>query len=421
MKLDLRPLRRKVFRRILFADAVNIGGDWLGLIALTVIVYDRTDSALITALLFISIMFLPAIASLPAVARLESLPARISLPVIYLVEMALLILLAFTVQSAPIAVIMMLAFIEGTLALSGQSLIRSSVAHVLKPTGELKAGNALLNFIFTGGFFTFPLLAGVAIEALGVKGALLLDAATFLIAALALLGLKGLPRAAPQAKAVRRRLAESFSYVRTHATLKPLLIATTFVIAVVGIVYPVEIILVKGTFGSSDAGYGLFLGACGAGTVLGGRVFALSKTPRLELLLLITVVLMGVAYIATAFAPNLEIASSIQVVGGVGNGFQVAAIFTLIQEMIDDSLQARIVSLTNTVMELAPGAGFIIGGILGTLVSPRAVFFIAGVLALLATAVLSIKMRGLNWPEVVADRAVDTSATAPSSASTTTD
>ncbi len=421
MKLDLRPLKRRVFRRILFADAVNIGGDWLGLVALTVLVYDRTDSALITGLLFISIMFLPALASLPAVARLESLPARISLPVIYLVEMALLVLLAFTAQSAPIVVIMMLAFIDGTLALSGQSLIRSSVAYVLKPTGELKAGNALLNFIFTGGFFAFPLLSGVAIEALGVKGALLLDAATFLIAAIALLGIKGLPSAAPQAKAVGRRLTESFSYVRTHATLKPLLVAATLVLAVVGIVYPVEVILVKGTYGSNDAGYGLFLGAWGAGTVFGGLWFAFTKTTRLELLLLISVILMGVSYVATAFAPNLEIASSIQIVGGVGNGFEVAAIYTLIQEMIDDSLQARIVSLTNTVMELAPGAGFIVGGVLGTLVSPRAVFFIAGVLALLATAVLYIKMRGLKWPDVVTDRAVDMSATAPSSASRTTD
>ena len=39
------PLRRPAFRRLASAYAINELGDWLGIIALAVLVFDRTDSA----------------------------------------------------------------------------------------------------------------------------------------------------------------------------------------------------------------------------------------------------------------------------------------------------------------------------------------------------------------------------------------
>src|SRR5258706_3990322 len=55
------PLRRPAFRRLALSYAVNEMGDWLGVIALSVLVFELTDSALATALLFIGTGFLPAL------------------------------------------------------------------------------------------------------------------------------------------------------------------------------------------------------------------------------------------------------------------------------------------------------------------------------------------------------------------------
>ena len=53
------PLRRPVFRRLATTYAVNELGDWMGIVALSVLVFDRTDSALATAGLFLGTRFLP--------------------------------------------------------------------------------------------------------------------------------------------------------------------------------------------------------------------------------------------------------------------------------------------------------------------------------------------------------------------------
>jgi hypothetical protein len=49
----IEPLRRPLFRRLATTYAVNEIGDWMGIIALSVLVFDRTGSAVATAGLFL--------------------------------------------------------------------------------------------------------------------------------------------------------------------------------------------------------------------------------------------------------------------------------------------------------------------------------------------------------------------------------
>src|SRR4029077_8421217 len=57
------PLRRRPFRRLVTSYAVNELGDWMAIIALSVLIFERTDSALATAGLFLGTSFLPAMAA----------------------------------------------------------------------------------------------------------------------------------------------------------------------------------------------------------------------------------------------------------------------------------------------------------------------------------------------------------------------
>ena len=82
------PLRRPAFRRLALSYAVNEMGDWLGVVALSVLVFELTGSALATALLFIGTGFLPALMTPFFVARLERPPPRFVLPAIYAAEAA---------------------------------------------------------------------------------------------------------------------------------------------------------------------------------------------------------------------------------------------------------------------------------------------------------------------------------------------
>src|SRR4051812_14758444 len=63
------PLRIAGFRALATGYTVNALGTWIGEIALAVLVFDRTGSALATAGLFVGMQFLPAFASQALIAR----------------------------------------------------------------------------------------------------------------------------------------------------------------------------------------------------------------------------------------------------------------------------------------------------------------------------------------------------------------
>src|SRR3954454_13006187 len=79
----LSPLRVPGFKRLATGYSINELGNWLGDIALAVLVYDQTGSALATALLFIGTRFVPPLVVPAVVARTEALPPRTALPLLY--------------------------------------------------------------------------------------------------------------------------------------------------------------------------------------------------------------------------------------------------------------------------------------------------------------------------------------------------
>ncbi len=189
------PLRRPAFRRLALSYAVNEMGDWLGVIALSVLVFELTDSALATALLFIGTGFLPALLTPFFVVRLERPPPRFVLPAIYAAEAAAFGVLALLAGHFSLVAVVAVAALDGALALTAKTLTRAVAAAMLEPEGELRAGNAVLNIAFTGGAAVGPALAGAAVAAFGVQSALLLDAASFYLIGWILLTAKPLPQA----------------------------------------------------------------------------------------------------------------------------------------------------------------------------------------------------------------------------------
>ena len=71
--------------------------------------------------------------------------------------------------------IIVLAIVDGTFALAGRALTRAAAAAVLKPSGQLREGNALLNIGFTVAGAIGPAAAGVVVAAFGVRTALLVE------------------------------------------------------------------------------------------------------------------------------------------------------------------------------------------------------------------------------------------------------
>jgi hypothetical protein len=176
----LRPLRLPGFPNLGLAYLVNELGNWLGEIALAILVFDQTGSPMATAALFCGMHFAPAVLGPPLVSRLEALPVRITLPSLYAAEAIAFAVLALMVDEFALVAVLALATLDGSIASAARALTRTAATAVLAPAGQLREGNALLNIAFTIGAAGGPAIAGLVVAGAGVETALLADAASFM-------------------------------------------------------------------------------------------------------------------------------------------------------------------------------------------------------------------------------------------------
>lgn len=392
------PLRRPLFRRLAASYAVNELGDWMGIIALSILVFDRTDSALATAALFLGTRFLPALFAPILVARVERPPPRFALPTIYCGEAAVFGALALLAGNFALLPVVLLAAVDGALALSGRALTRAVVATALEPTGELRSGNAVLNVAFTGGAAVGPALAGLVVAGFGVQSALLLDAVSFYAVAWILFTAGSIPQAEPEGGRMRDRVRAGLAYIRGEPVLRRILTAQGLAFVFFAAVLPVEVVYAKETLGTDDTGYGAMLASWGVGMVVGSLVFARIRETSLAHQLFFSTLAIGAGYIGLAVAPTLAAACAASALGGAGNGVQWVAAISAVQELTAESMQARVMSVLESIGAAMPGVGFALGGLLAALATPRLTFLVAGC-GVIAIVVVMAPMLGAGWLE----------------------
>jgi len=395
----LKPLRLPVFRRLAVSYAIDELGDWMGIVALSVLVFDQTGSAVATAGLFLGTRFLPALLAPIVVTRVEQPPPRFALPVIYCGEAAAFGALALLAGSRfSLAAVIAVAAVDGTLALTGRSLTRAVVASVLEPSGELRNGNALLNVVLTASAALGPGLAGILIAGFGVQTALLLDAASFYAIAWLIFRTGELPRANPEEGHTRERIRAGIAYLRKQVTLRWLLFAQGAAFVFFAAVIPIEVIYAKETLGAGDSGYGIMLASWGGGMVIGSLIFAAAQRMALPILLFFGTIAVGGGYLGLAVAPTLAAACAASVLGGAGNGVQWVSAISAVQELTEPAMQARIMSVLWSIGAAMPGIGYALGAAIAVVFDPRATFLVAG-LGVLAIVGIAVPILGDKWPE----------------------
>ena len=393
----LGPLRLPGFRALVGTYVVNELGNWLGEIALAILVFDQTGSPVATAALFLAMQFLPAFLAPVLVSQLESIPASRSLPLLYGLEAVAFTALALLSQEFILAAVLVLAAFDGALAASARALTRASVGAILTSPGLLREGNAVLNFGFTICAALGPLFGGLVVAGASVEAALWADAISFGIVAVVLAADRGIPVVEVEAARILDRLRDGYRYVRERPALARLLSAESAAFIFFYAAIPIEVVFAKETLDAGDAGYGLLLSSWGAGMVAGGLVFAILRRLTLRVLLGASTLAIGLAYLGMAVSPSLAIACGAAAIGGIGNGMQWVAMVSAVQEMTGLRYQARVMAMMESISSATPGIGFILGGAVAAILSPRASFAVAGAGVLLVLCAAAIGLSRVGW------------------------
>jgi predicted MFS family arabinose efflux permease len=375
----LQPLRVRGFGRLLCSYTVNQLGDAVAIVALAVLVYDQTGDPLATTALFVTAKFIPAFLAPVLTARIDQFPVHRVLPLLYIVEAGVFALLALQDSSRfLLAVVLLLALADGTIALAARGLSRGTIATLLEG-GLLRDGNALVNLGFALATVSGMSLGGVLVSTSGPGTALAVDAASFL--AVALVMATGPRFAAPPREShqgFRERLRDGLAHVGRNRVLRALLAWQALAFIFFTLVLPIEVVYAKETLGTDDLGFGILMASWSFGILVGSFAFLRLRERSQTALLLISTAAIGVAYLGMAAIPELVPACLFSLVGGIGNGNQWVAVMTMLQERTPADLQARATGILESIGAAMPGVGFVIGGVLTSATSPVTAYALAG-------------------------------------------
>src|ERR1700753_2937720 len=155
----------------------------VGTLALSLLVYKRTGSALGSAGFFLCSQFLPALLAPALGARLDRVSARVVLPILYAVEAALFGLLAYLVHHFVLVPVLILALADGAIAATARSLATAARIEILRPKDLLHERKALGSLPSSGPFMAAPVIGGAVVAAGGTLAAMLVNCGLFAVVA----------------------------------------------------------------------------------------------------------------------------------------------------------------------------------------------------------------------------------------------
>jgi len=370
------------FRAVFTAHTISMAGDQLARVALSVLVFERTASAALTALAY-ALTFLPDLIGGPLLSGIADRAPRRTVLVAADVARAVLVA-TMAIPGAPLLVVCALLFVVQLLSSPANAARTATVRVVLAPdaaavTQGIGAMQAVGQAALVLGFG----LSGALVAATGVSVTLLVDAATFVVSGL-LIGLLVRTRPAPARSGGGIWWSHLPAVVRLVWTDRQLR-AILAMVAVTGAFIAGEAVAVPyaAELGGGAVAVSLIFVAyatgCAIVSVLVARLAIATQHRALPLL----VIGACAPLVCCALNPPLPVVLAIFVLSGASSAFHVIAQSSYVRRVPDEQA-GQAIGLAVTVLKVAQGLGIVIAGLAAEVAPPHAVVAGAGVIGVIA-------------------------------------
>jgi MFS family permease len=285
---------------------------------------------------------------------------------------------------------------------------RTAMLPNLVEPDELIPANALLGTATNLYVAVGPLVGGLLFAAIGPSAALLVNAATYLGSAALTATLPPTPPPEDtEHEPLLAATATAARFIWGNSLLRTVSISLCLLVSFLAVDNVAAVFLVRETLGGSAFAYGLIEAVFGFG-MLAGSFWILRSGGgwAAQRLYLLSCALSSGASAGAGLSPSLAVLAPVQAVAGSGNGIEIVASETIIQQQVPRGLIGRVYGFTSSATSLGLGIAMAGGGLLVDATSPRATFLIAAAGGAIVTLVIAPKMLRAPAP---------TSADAPSS------
>jgi predicted MFS family arabinose efflux permease len=253
---------------------------------------------------------------------------------------------------------------------------------------RLPAATSVYGAIADLGFTVGPALAAVVLLFGDAEQLTLVNGITFGVSAIVLARL-AFGKAPPAAEgAPRSLLAEARDGLVATAGMpgiRALLGVSAGALFFAGLFNVAELPFAEDILDSGEVGYSVLATAFGAGFIAGSLTGSGGASPAvLKQRFGLGLLVLGVGFVATGFAPGFVVALAAFAIGGFGNGMVIVYERQLIQATVPDRLSGRIFGMKDALSAWGFGLAFVAAGGLITLIGVRELLVAAGIGALLS-------------------------------------
>ncbi len=384
------------FRRLWLSRFVSFVGDSLALVALILYVAQHTNEGFAVAGLLLAGDFAPTLLAPWTGALADRVDMRRLMITCELLQAVAVVAMAASLDWLPVVFGLVVA--RSILAATVGPAARSGVSRVVADE-DLEAANAVLGFGTFGFEAVGAALAAALVPLVGTRGALLVDAGTFVVSAIVLVGLPALPPIgdALDATGVTSWHRDALDGVRdlfADPLVRTVVIGFGLFVVFIGMDDVALAFLGRNVLHSGSTGTALLYAGSGVGLFIGFLV-----ATKLHAWAPLTFFAGGLALTAfgnlfTGLAWATYAACAMQVLRGLGASSVDVGVSTLLQRRVPAERLGRTFANLFGVIGLAAGVSYVAGGLLLHVASPRVVLVIAGLGGLAAAAWTAAVARG---------------------------
>jgi MFS family permease len=362
-----RLLGNRPLTRLLAGEFISSIGDWLYLVALLIIIYERTQDPVVLGIVGAARVLPYVFLSIPAGIIADRYDRRMVLLVTDLGRGAIMLVLAFLVATdGSIEVIIAMTILATCLSSFFGPAIGAYLPSLVKDERDLGPANSAFASLDNIAFVIGPASAAILLGLVGnLAVAFVLNAVSFVVIAVILWGL---PPSRPRAAAASAHAdgeatapadaPHGFDWRAARLPIGGLLIfdlVANFVFGGIGIL---TVIIAYDLLGGGEAATGALNAAVGVGGLVGALVSGvLVLRRRLGPPLVLGAVVMGAGVLVLGFSDSLSVA--LVAMAAVSLGSLLASVVgqTLFQRIVPDEARGRVFGFLETGNVLSYAAG----------------------------------------------------------------
>ena len=376
-------LAKTGYRRLFAAQTISRWGDTVNTVALVVLVFRLTGSGLGVSGVVIA-EILPVLLLAPVAGAIVDRLPRVRVMVaadLWRTALAGVLPLADHHLAAVYAIAFGLS--AGAVFFNPAS---ASVLPAIVEKDELVVANSGLWSAAVVSQIALAPLGGALVTAWGVAPAFYLNAATFAISAATLARLRpASPPPPPATGSWTRRIGEGARLLIADRLLRLLAVVQLLAALSAGATSALLVILAERHLGTGPGGFGLLLGAIGAGAALGPLLLPrLTTNARRPALVFGPYLLRGLVDIILATTRNLPTAMAALALYGVGTSTGMITYTSLLQAEVPAQNRGRVFAGFDMIWQTGRLASLGLGGAAADALGIQAVYILGGLLLLLA-------------------------------------